>query len=129
MKNKRFLAKILITSLLVTSLFWPRKSNNAEAAVETFDLSTRSNANFIESTNELEIEEQEDQITAYSGEDNIIDSGACGKSLTWTLYNNGVLIISGSGAMDNWQDGYTPWRASAYDPHTVIIKEGVTSAL
>ena len=73
--------------------------------------------------------------------DNVIDSGYCGgegdgTNLTWTLYKNGTLEISGTGAMASWT-----WarRGSSYNTtapwsdyvgsqiNSVVINEGVTS--
>lgn len=58
------------------------------------------------------------------------DSGTCGDGLTWTLDDNGLLTISGSGIMTS-----SPWRnAGEYDEDwnwhstavkTVVINNGV----
>ncbi len=56
-------------------------------------------------------------------------SGTCGKNLTWDL-TNGVLTISGSGAMTNYYDyNYTdvPWFDYRSSIKSAIISEGVTS--
>ena len=39
----------------------------------------------------------------------ITDSGKCGSYLTWT-YHNGLLTISGSGAMYEYEQGTCPWN-------------------
>lgn len=68
----------------------------------------------------------------------VIASGTCGENLTWTLDGNGVLTISGAGAMyDYWDyhhDYYTgndfaPWvsRGIAQKIKRAIVNEGVTS--
>ena len=57
----------------------------------------------------------------------IISNGTCGANgdnLTWTLNNEGLLIISGTGEMDDYDYGTNPWRARA---ETIDIQEGVTS--
>ena len=46
----------------------------------------------------------------------IVDSGTCGaeaygSNLTWTLDSEGVLTISGSGNMQNYEP-YSPWGMS-----------------
>ena len=54
------------------------------------------------------------------------DSGKCGDHLTWTL-NDGVLTISGTGAMwdyDSEDPTWTPYIASI---QSVVIENGVTS--
>lgn len=67
------------------------------------------------------------------------ENNACGKNLTWTLEENGTLRISGSGAMNNYeqtreepdQDGKArfgstaPWSGSTIT--RVVIEDGVTS--
>ena len=50
-------------------------------------------------------------------------SGACGDNLTWTLDDEGVLAVSGTGNMDDYEQGVTPWGNS---PTIVIIEKGVT---
>ena len=67
----------------------------------------------------------------------VVDSGTCGAqgdNLSWTLYDDGGLVISGTGAMADYTDGpgYTdaPWF-DAYnnrsDVRHVAVEEGVTS--
>ena len=51
-------------------------------------------------------------------------SGTCGDNLTWTLAD-GVLTISGSGAMRDYKKSDAPFMGS--DIKTVVINEGVTS--
>lgn len=70
---------------------------------------------------------------AFASERTIIDSGFCGnqgENLTWTLYDDGELVISGEGKM-NWyridsNPKYPGWF-EYYDKIDVItVKEGVT---
>ncbi len=61
----------------------------------------------------------------------VIDSGECGTSgdnVTWTIYSDGELVISGNGAMADY-DGYlsTPWYNYRSDITRVAIENGVTS--
>ncbi len=51
--------------------------------------------------------------------------GACGENLTWTLDCKGHLVISGTGAMYNYEKGAAPW--CQYDVSVVTIENGVTS--
>ena len=52
-------------------------------------------------------------------------SGTCGENVTWTLSDDGVLTISGSGPMT---DFYTaPWYYYRNSIKTVVIKDNVTS--
>ena len=70
------------------------------------------------------------------GDAKVIASGTCGDDLTWTLYDEGSLIIGGSGKMTNyryWLDYSSstcaPWQADQYRSQIrqVYIKSGVTS--
>ena len=52
-------------------------------------------------------------------------SGTCGANVTWTLDDQGLLTISGTGPMDDCQhNGSAPWGQS---PKKVVIESGVTS--
>ena len=52
----------------------------------------------------------------------------CGENLTWDLDSNGVLTISGTGAMYNYSTSNHPsWYALKDEIHTVRIMPGVTS--
>ena len=54
-----------------------------------------------------------------------IASGTAG-NLTWVLMNNGVLTISGTGAMPNYGGYDTPWYPYRNATKTVVIANGVT---
>ncbi len=60
----------------------------------------------------------------------IIDSGTCGENLTWKLTEAGTLIISGTGAMTNYETSSwagAPWRNYRDNITKVVISNGVTS--
>ena len=52
-------------------------------------------------------------------------SGTCGENLTWTL-SDGVLTISGTGAMTDYGSSNSPFLGRT-DIQSVVIKSGVTS--
>ena len=52
-------------------------------------------------------------------------SGTCGDGLTWTLAD-GVLTISGKGAMDDYRRNTMPWYENRNDVVSVVIEYGVT---
>ena len=55
------------------------------------------------------------------------ESGTLETGLTWTL-ENGVLTISGQGAMPDWGAAdQTPWYASKDSITSLVVEEGVTS--
>ena len=63
-------------------------------------------------------------ITA-SAETSKATSGKCGENVSWSL-KNGVLTISGSGAMYDYSHDYSPLEQRS-DITSVVIKSGVTS--
>ncbi len=62
-------------------------------------------------------------------------SGTCGENLTWTLSDEGVLTISGTGAMEDFFYYYgamgaepaTPWKDNLSAIKSIVIESGVTS--
>ncbi|MBQ4154111.1 MAG: leucine-rich repeat protein [Clostridia bacterium] len=66
---------------------------------------------------------------AQTSEGEVITSGSCGDNLSWTLDENGLLVISGTGDMANWNfwDVSAPWLNYSEQISKVIIEEGVTS--
>lgn len=55
-----------------------------------------------------------------------IASGTCTENISWTLSDDGVLKITGSGDMPDF-NGSTPWQGSEISIYEVEIGEGVTS--
>ena len=53
-----------------------------------------------------------------------VASGTCGDDLTWKLDGNGLLTISGTGAMWDYDWGETPWFSSGVKH--VVVEKGVT---
>ena len=59
---------------------------------------------------------------------NAEESGTCGKNLKWKLTDKGVLTITGTGEMYNWEDRYAnPWSQYRSNVKQVIIGDGVTT--
>ena len=58
---------------------------------------------------------------------NIVKSGTCGAEVTWTLDSEGVLTISGIGAMKEYGPYKAPWYGSSSRVKSAVIAEGVTS--
>lgn len=61
----------------------------------------------------------------------VVDSGTCGKNLTWSLNSAGTLTISGSGAMTDYKinaDSTTaPWKNYASSIRSVVFEFGISS--
>lgn len=68
-------------------------------------------------------------INAFAQTPEVTASGSCGDNLSWTLDENGLLVISGTGDMANWNfwDVSAPWLNYSEQISKVIIEEGVTS--
>ena len=54
-------------------------------------------------------------------------SGSCGENLTWTLDESGLLTISGSGAMTDWDYQGAPWYRQRESIREIHIDVGVIS--
>ena len=62
----------------------------------------------------------------------VVKSGTCGaegdgSNLTWTLDSEGVLTISGSGDMYDYDYPSAPWYGSKSRVKSAVIADGVTS--
>ena len=58
----------------------------------------------------------------------VVSSGKCGTNVTYTLDSDGLLTISGTGAMADYSSSSSvPWYSSRSSVKTVVIKYGVTS--
>ncbi len=63
-----------------------------------------------------------------AAESAVVESGACGENLTWTLDAAGTLTVSGTGAMKDFSYyRNTPWYQSRSSIKAVVIESGVTS--
>lgn len=64
-----------------------------------------------------------------AAESAVVESGACGKNLTWTLDAAGTLTVSGTGAMKDYNGfpGSAPWYSNRDSIKAVVIESGVTS--
>ena len=57
----------------------------------------------------------------------VLEQGYCGAEVFWTLDNDGLLTISGSGNMyDNYHASYAPWDKYSNLIKKVVIEEGIT---
>jgi uncharacterized protein YjdB len=59
---------------------------------------------------------------------NYVANGTCGEHLKWTLDSDGVLIISGSGTMENYSEvSSAPWFSYRLNIQKILIQKNVTS--
>ncbi len=62
------------------------------------------------------------------GEDKLLDSGDCGSSVYWEIYESGLMNIKGSGTMYYWPEYQNiPWNAYRSQITSVQVQEGVES--
>lgn len=66
-------------------------------------------------------------VGAEGDESGTVASGSCGRSVNWSLSADGVLTVSGSGAMYDYSGSTMPWKDNASDIKSIVIGEGVTS--
>ena len=57
----------------------------------------------------------------------VLASGQCGDNLTWTLTEDCILTIEGTGEMYNYSSDNSPWNSYLDNIHNVIIHDGATS--
>ena len=60
----------------------------------------------------------------------VVDSGECGDNLTWVLYKDGLLEISGTGEMwdyDNPSGKKSPWSIYSSQLKSLVLNEEITS--
>lgn len=67
-------------------------------------------------------------FSASAASEFVTATGTCGTNLTWTLYDDGELVIEGTGEMTNWPD-YTnvPWYYHSSSIKKVTIENSVTT--
>ncbi len=57
-----------------------------------------------------------------------VASGSCGENATWAFYENGELVISGSGAMDNYASHKEqPWASIRHLVKKIVIGKDITT--
>ncbi len=66
---------------------------------------------------------------SYSVEDTplVVASGTCGSQLTWTLDEDGLLIVNGTGPMDDMMEDTDAWCPYSEDIRKVLLHDGITS--
>ncbi|MBR5252112.1 MAG: hypothetical protein IKV52_04755, partial [Oscillospiraceae bacterium] len=67
-------------------------------------------------------------LSAFATTDDVVDSGSCGAEVTYTLYSDGELVISGKGDMANYLSNEpAPWWMHKDGIQKITIEFGVTS--
>lgn len=97
---------------------------STEAATEE---ATAETVEAKETTEEATEESTEDFPISLDGNGDLLDSGTCGENVTWTLTSDGVLTISGEGAMADYYSSGAPWYSYQTYITNAVIKYSVTS--
>ena len=127
---------ILLSCILVMQNGMPAVIKQMERVSESVLLEVSSNnvSNCLRKTSE-NVEESSIYLESKNSP-NIIDSGVCGDNVNWTLDNDGVLTISGTGDMYDYayptlttmptigSNATAPWAGKYIKK--IIIEEGVT---
>ena len=99
------------------------QANAAGTATITFS--------FAGNTNYEAADKRTITVTVESAGPTVIASGDCGTGVTYSLTNDGVLTISGTGAMADYDPVfsalYAPWFSNKAAIRSVVIESGVTS--
>ena len=66
------------------------------------------------------------KLYAVFKKNSILCTGSCGENLTYKLTENGVMTVTGTGAMDDYTSGSVPWNEYRDSITTVTIGNGVT---
>ena len=53
-------------------------------------------------------------------------SGTCGDNTTWSISAEGVLTISGTGAIGDYTENDAPWQSLRADITAIVIEKGIT---
>ena len=112
---KRIVA-LLLAVLILLSFILPvvsRAEEIGEQAETTEATETTETSEAIETTEATEVVTEP------------VVSNACGDGLTWS-YDKGVLTVSGTGAMYDYEEGGAPWNQYREEITTVIFTGGVT---
>ncbi len=62
-------------------------------------------------------------ISSDSDGSSVIDSGDCGYNITWTYYDDGLLVVEGNGRMYDYDEEHMPW-SDHYDSIKSIYLKG-----
>ena len=56
-----------------------------------------------------------------------VASGVCGNQIFWVVDNKGLLSVTGSGEMKDFDDNVAPWYENRGDILSIVVQEGIVS--
>ena len=81
----------------------------------------------VTSTDVAPDDETPDNGTVETSATEIIAQGTCGDSLSWTLNEDGLLTVSGTGAMNDYNSTSMPWYSHAGEITALELGTGIAS--
>ena len=102
--------------------FETESETETETEVETIFETKAETAAETETETETEVETESEQDIDAS-----IASGKCGDNVAWTLSQEGILTLSGKGAMADYDTSNVPWGTNVSSIKQIKIGEGITS--
>lgn len=75
---------------------------------------------FIDADGKGSLKEKKIRFASYTA------YGTCGEDLNWTLDSKGVLMVYGTGAMEDYNEAPAPWAGYRKKIKSVVIENGVT---
>ena len=109
---------IAVMAILLPSMGKENTGNNS--TIQNQDKQELSETKTTDSTESEKINELPQQTEKYE-----IESGKCGENITYQLFSNGELIISGQGKMDDYYDKNMPWNTHLDDIVFVNLRDGL----
>ncbi|MGM9562632.1 MAG: leucine-rich repeat protein, partial [Faecousia sp.] len=134
---RKMIAALLVLSVLCPSVPLFAHAAQAESPEQEAQLSAPAEDDASDSSaSEASAQTPKDYaLEASPGENTVappatrsVSNGTCGNELTWALdTDSGVLTISGSGAMSDFNSQSAPWYSKRSNIQSVIVEEGVTT--
>lgn len=123
--GKRMLFALLVVALLAAAAGGTRLALKENDSPLTAEQSAEKNTSAKESTGTTAAPENAAETTEKRPE--LVASGSCGETVTWTLTEDGTLTISGDGAMDDYDgDSNVPWSNADVKVQKVVFDGAVT---
>lgn len=133
-KGKRLLALCLTIAMVMSTLCGSalaleKKKNTGKTTAKISRVEKRGDTDYRQNPHAV----QDSPTTMEGEEDGIVASGQCGANVNWTLDEEGELVISGTGPMDNYGwDENNNWINAPYEEkwasiYSVVIRDGVTT--
>jgi hypothetical protein len=129
----------VLQSVVVTIGFYPENASDVTASAGSCEVSgdgnkhstyvtvTGINASSVSIGCNGDVQIEQVVVNYSPSAPAVVASGDCGTGVTWTLTSDGVMTISGTGAMADYTAASgQPWYSSASDITSIVVEAGVT---